>query len=387
LFRIVTKNTMNTILKTIAITLISVFTFQQKIFSACELYNIDFITGQLATAQYQLSCGTVSSAQWSVNDTLCVLTTSPVSLGGTLGNMVSTPLTVEILTSASTTICNDYVIIQYQIDNDSWVTQDSIPACEMTTSVYSYPFNVVCGDTSAIKVRVIMYVIDDGGGSASEKLRIRDGGICVGTPVPIGPLPIELVGLTAKQENEKIKISWATASEKDNDYFLVEKSIDAKNFESLSLVEGSGNSTIVKYYDTYDHNPIYGVAYYRLKHVDYNGGINYSKTVSLKFDFFEPNKFDVLSNPCNGIMSVGTKECQKKEILVVLYDMMGNRVYSKVTLQDSGKYSFIALDTSSKLPPGVYLVIGSSENEMYNQKLVINESSSNDCVFMLACNH
>lgn len=379
---------MNTLHKTIATLLLFSLTILQKTsFGACELYQIDFITSQLTTPQYEVNCGTVSSSQWTVsNNETCVLTTSAIALGGSTGNLVSTPLTVEILNSASTVLCDDYVIIQYQVDNGSWITKDSINACQMPSFVFTYNFNVVCGDTSVIKTRVIMSVTDINGSSASEKLRIRDGGICVGAPVPIGPLPIELVGLTATQDNEKVKISWATASENNNDYFLVEKSIDSKIFETLSLIEGAGNSTIVKYYDTYDHNPIFGVAYYRLKQVNYNGQTNYSKTVSVKFDFFESDKFDVLANPCSGIMTLSTKGCQKKEVLVVLYDLMGKRIYSKVSVQDSGKYFFTALDSSSKIPPGVYLVIGSSENEMYNQKLVINENSSNECMFMLTCN-
>lgn len=86
-------------------------------------------------------------------------------------------------------------------------------------------------------------------------------------------LPVELLNFTAFQEKDKIKILWSTASEINNDYFIVYKSYDAFNFEELEFVNGNGNSNRIINYSIYDNNidPKYDIIYYKLKQVDFDG--------------------------------------------------------------------------------------------------------------------
>lgn len=58
------------------------------------------------------------------------------------------------------------------------------------------------------------------------------------------------------------------------------------------------------------------------------------------------------------------------EILVIVYDMLGRESYSKVIL-NAGPGPVTAIDPYHNLPPGMYVVVGSSRNELFNQKLVI----------------
>lgn len=58
------------------------------------------------------------------------------------------------------------------------------------------------------------------------------------------------------------------------------------------------------------------------------------------------------------------------EVLVIVYDMMGRESYSKVIL-NQGPGPITAIDPHSNLKPGMYIVIGSSKDELFNQKLVI----------------
>lgn len=60
----------------------------------------------------------------------------------------------------------------------------------------------------------------------------------------------------------------------------------------------------------------------------------------------------------------------ESEILVIVYDMMGREAYSKVMLTP-GAGPLTAIDPHHNLRPGMYLVIGSSRHELFNQKLVI----------------
>lgn len=58
------------------------------------------------------------------------------------------------------------------------------------------------------------------------------------------------------------------------------------------------------------------------------------------------------------------------EVLVIVYDMLGKESYSKVIINE-GPGPITAIDPNHHLPPGMYIVIGSSNDELFNQKLVI----------------
>jgi hypothetical protein len=58
------------------------------------------------------------------------------------------------------------------------------------------------------------------------------------------------------------------------------------------------------------------------------------------------------------------------EVLVIVYDMLGKESYSKVII-NKGAGPITAIDPNHHLPPGMYIVIGSSNDELFNQKLVI----------------
>lgn len=84
-------------------------------------------------------------------------------------------------------------------------------------------------------------------------------------------LPIDLVKFEAEKLKDKVQLQWTTASEQNNEKFIIEKSIDAKNFEAFAEVQGAGNSKELNSYSIVDHEPHKGTSYYRLTQVDLNG--------------------------------------------------------------------------------------------------------------------
>ncbi len=56
-----------------------------------------------------------------------------------------------------------------------------------------------------------------------------------------------------------------------------------------------------------------------------------------------------------------------EEVLVVLYNPIGEVIYSKIILNEDRT----AIDTMGKLSPGIYLIIGSNKNELFNKKLIV----------------
>jgi len=93
----------------------------------------------------------------------------------------------------------------------------------------------------------------------------------------IAPLPIELMYFTASlNEFQKVDLLWATQTEIDNDYFIVQRSIDLINWQNIAVVQGAETSQILHEYRTLDAEPLVGVNYYRLKQVDLDGAFKLS---------------------------------------------------------------------------------------------------------------
>ena len=95
------------------------------------------------------------------------------------------------------------------------------------------------------------------------------------------PLPIELISFKATVVGDIINIEWLTISETNNDFFTVEKSIDAESFEALENIPGAGNSNDFNYYSIKDENPAEGINYYRLKQTDFDGEVSISDITSV----------------------------------------------------------------------------------------------------------
>ncbi|MBV6440527.1 MAG: hypothetical protein EPGJADBJ_02197 [Saprospiraceae bacterium] len=88
--------------------------------------------------------------------------------------------------------------------------------------------------------------------------------------------PVELTFFKGKYEDEAAVLTWQTATEKNNDYFIVEHSINGNHFQKLDKVAGHGTSSDVNNYQFRHVQPSNGAHYYRLKQVDFDGTSEYS---------------------------------------------------------------------------------------------------------------
>lgn len=87
-------------------------------------------------------------------------------------------------------------------------------------------------------------------------------------------LPVDLLYFNVSNKDH-ILLSWATASEINNDYFQVERSEDGQHFYEIGRVKGNGNTNEQIEYEFEDKFPLASVEYYRLKQVDFDGQFEY----------------------------------------------------------------------------------------------------------------
>ncbi len=95
-------------------------------------------------------------------------------------------------------------------------------------------------------------------------------------------LPVELIDFTGQAVGEAVHLNWSTASERNSDYFLLERSTDSRTFEPLGQVPARGNSAIQVDYQYIDPSPRAGLNYYRLRQVDLDGSVNFSEVIAVR---------------------------------------------------------------------------------------------------------
>lgn len=186
------------------------------------------------------------------------------------------------------------------------------------------------------------------------------------------PLPIELISFTALKNDKQVDIKWETATEINNDYYVVERSKNGTNFEEIKKVNGAGNSLVHLNYSTMDENPENGISYYRLKQVDFNGTYKYSQIQSVDFSTTKAFSFDVYPNPNKGAsFNIVFNSNTNQEVSVIIYDVTGKKSFVKeLTAIENGNSEFI-IDLPQTLSSGVYIITATANQEVYRKKLIV----------------
>jgi hypothetical protein len=166
-------------------------------------------------------------------------------------------------------------------------------------------------------------------------------------------LPIELVSFKADKDGEQNALEWATASEKNNDYFTIEKSKDAISFEQLAVVDGAGNSTGNLSYSVYDNAP-YAITYYRLKQTDYDQTYKYSQIISVDRLKDEERISNVYPNPTKDNINFDVFTKSKGNLMIDIINNKGELVYKATQPVDEGSTTLNV--PMSDLRNGMYLL-------------------------------
>ena len=116
-------------------------------------------------------------------------------------------------------------------------------------------------------------------------------------------LPVELVSFEAKMFKNTTQLTWQTASESQVSHFEIERSSDAKVFESIFQIKAT-NTNAIHNYKTTDNTPLSKISYYRLKSVDFDGKTDYSKVQSVNFDKGLFKNVKIFPNPFKDVLQI-----------------------------------------------------------------------------------
>jgi hypothetical protein len=167
------------------------------------------------------------------------------------------------------------------------------------------------------------------------------------------PLPIQLKHFTARAQNEVVRLDWASYTESNNERYVVERSLDGKNFEVIGEVTGAGNSVETLRYHLYDRSPEVGINYYRLKQIDFDGKFEYFDIRSVEFNNVYGN-LQLIGNPVENELEYFINRENHGEVTVQFTDVNGN-IVSNQNVTTTAKQTYQTLDTS-KLAKGMYFL-------------------------------
>lgn len=178
-------------------------------------------------------------------------------------------------------------------------------------------------------------------------------------------LPVGLLEFETQCNDETIDVSWITASEIDNDYFMIERSLNGVNFDEVARISGIGNSTHTSNYRWVDENPLTGIAYYRLSQTDIDGE---SKRLSVRSTTCgEASEILIYPNPFKNDFTVSVGKNVKWPIHVSVEDYLGREVYNQSVF---GEFGEVKINFGNNVPSGTYLVKVITENQQIVEKLM-----------------
>jgi trimeric autotransporter adhesin len=177
------------------------------------------------------------------------------------------------------------------------------------------------------------------------------------------PLPITLISFTGKATEKGNQLNWKTANEKAFSHFEIQRSENAKKFDSIGKVDGNKSEN----YQFVD-NQATGVNYYRLKMIDLDGKYNYSKTISIENSIEKSIVGNFYPNPTSGKVYVDVNATEKGNWNITTYDVVGKIVNTETRILQKGTNK-VALE---KLNLGVNFVKFETEKISEIRKIIKN---------------
>lgn len=232
--------------------------------------------------------------------------------------------------------------------NETYIAEIIFPEKNGVAETYSYQFT----PSSLIPANTLTLTAVNG----------TDGSFC-----SFSILPVELLYFTAENNDEGVLLKWATATELNNNYFVIERSHNGKLFDEIARVHGSGTTQGKVTYSHLDSHPFDGFNYYRLVQYDYDGTSSKSKIIRIKSVLKRGEGISIYPNPVRDQLTINLSEqWQRTGSTVVIHDLQGNKVLEQEIDPFAARVNIPWLQTSE----GFYWIKISNHQQTVIRKLV-----------------
>jgi hypothetical protein len=179
-------------------------------------------------------------------------------------------------------------------------------------------------------------------------------------------LPVELLRFAAVDNGVgMVKINWATAMEKNNDYFTIQRSKDGITYSDLTTLQGKGTTQEVSEYEMLDVNPFAEKLYSRLSQTYFDGTTETFSPVLVNVKL-ETGSISAYPNPFTG-RNLTVNLPQEEAGTLQIVDHRGDVI---TTREIDGSSKVIELEFDRDLPQGLYYINYKSGSTVKSLKVV-----------------
>jgi hypothetical protein len=297
------------------------FSSSAPVFTNCTFFSN-------AAGGYAGGIWNTSSSPTLINCTL--YSNSAVNSGGAMYTSGGSPIITNCIIWGNTGggasgIDGDGALISYSIVQGGYsgTGNSSANPLFINPSDPDGPDNILRTADDGLGLQINSPAIDAGTPSGAPALDItgyaRTGNPDMGAYEYEIPLPVELLYFSGQSDDAGNHLYWATASEKDNAGFELERSGNHADFETIGRLNGAGDSQGLQRYAFLDEQPLSNVNYYRLKQLESSGAFVYSNIVCLKSGT-EP-ALKAYPNPGDGLFYIAGKALEDQPVR--LFNLLG----------------------------------------------------------------
>lgn len=151
-----------------------------------------------------------------------------------------------------------------------------------------------------------------------------DLGLAAG--LPGAALPVELLNFDAKvAEAGAADLYWSTATEVNNDYFVVEHADESLQFQEVAQQRGAGTTFEQQDYHYRHYSATPGINYYRLKQYDFSGAFTYSDIKKVNIEVANTS-VKTYPNPVSSTLFIHGSSNGQADFQIRLIDLRGEVV-------------------------------------------------------------
>ena len=177
-------------------------------------------------------------------------------------------------------------------------------------------------------------------------------------------LPVELLYFHATCMGDAVQFEWSTASETNNEYFTIERSTDAVNYEEIARIQGAGTTSQRSDYSFMADNSNSGMTYYRLRQTDIDGKYEIFTPIALQCSAEQATDIDLYPVPARDMVNIISNGENMSRVEV--YTIQGSRIMSR---EAEGTRTQINVSTFAA---GAYIVKVTTETGVtISRKLIV----------------
>lgn len=201
---------------------------------------------------------------------------------------------------------------------------------------------------------------DSTGGTTTQVVAVTIGN---------SPLPVALTAFSVVAKGHDAVLTWTTASEKNNDQFTIERSVDGTTFEPVGAVKGHGSTSSAHHYQFTEQKVAWlehPLLYYRLRQIDVDGVAVLSPVRAVRFNAAAVGAaFQLYPNPASTTVTLDLSTLPASNYTLIVSDLTG-RVLQQAQLR-GGQLHFLNIQA---LPAGAYQVTVRGESTRTTKRLL-----------------